>query len=199
MRFFILTIILSLLFVSQSLAISSINPDVMKEAQEYGILKTKNSLQEFLVPWTSYEEQAVKLDDTAERSYLYTPFLLIAADARSKSLNGRSIDMAGSEGMLENYSGLLSFSTVLFGKDQDFAKNSYVVIKQNKNVTKAYQIIVPSESERIVPDQGISWFKAQCYFYFHEEDILPEYPLILSIMTNDQQEHNFYFDVMKIK
>jgi len=199
MRFFALTVIFSLLFASQTLAMSSINLEVIKEAQDYGKLKMKNSLQDFLLPWMSYEEQAIKLNDTAERSYLYTYFLLIAADAREKSLNGRNITIVDSEGVLENYSGLLSFSTVLFGDKEDFAKDSSVVIKQDKNMVKAYQMIIPAEAEKVYRDKGQTAFTAQCYFYFSEKDILPEIPIILSIVTNDNKEHKFYFDPMKIK
>jgi hypothetical protein len=199
MRFFVLTVIFSLLFVTQTLAITSINLEVIKEAQDYGKLKMKNPLQDFLLPWMSYEEKAIKLNDTAERSYLYTSFLLIAADAREKSLNGRDITIVDSEGVLEDYSGLLSFSAVLFGDKQDFAKDSSVVIKQDKNMIKAYQIITPSEGEKVYKDKGQTTFTAQCYFYFSDRDILPEIPIILSITTNDKKEHNFYFDLTKIK
>ena len=199
MKFFILTVIFSLLLVSQTLAITPINLEVIKEAQDYGKLKMKSPLQDFLLPWMSYEEKAIRLNDTAERSYLYTSFLLIAADAREKSLNGRNVAIVDSEGVLEDYSGLLTFSTVLFGDKQDFAKDSSAVIKQDKNMVKAYQMITPAEGEKVYKDKGQTMFTAQCYFYFSNKDLLPENPIILSITTNDQKEHNFYFDLTKIK
>lgn len=199
MRLFILTVIFSLLLASQTLAITPINLEVIKEAQDYGKLKMKSPLQDFLLPWMSYEEKAIRLNDTAERSYLYTSFLLIAADAREKSLNGRNVAIVDSEGVLEDYSGLLTFSTVLFGDKQDFAKDSSAVIKQDKNMVKAYQMITPAEGEKVYKDKGQTMFTAQCYFYFSNKDLLPENPIILSITTNDQKEHNFYFDLTKIK
>lgn len=199
MRFFILTVIFSLLLVSQTLAITSINLEAIKEAQDYGKLRMKNPLQDFLLPWMSYEEKAIKLNNTAERSYLYTSYLLIAADAREKSLNGRNITIVDSEGVLEDYSGLLIFSTVLFGDKQDFAKDSIAVIRQDKNMVKPYQMIAPAEAEEVYKDKGQTAFTAQCYFYFSNSDLLPETPIILSITTNDKKEHNFYFDLKKIK
>ncbi len=199
MKFFVLTVIFSLLLVSQTLAISSINLEVIKEAQDYGKLKAKSPMQDFLLPWTSYEEKAIKLNNTAERSYLYTSFLLIAADAKERSLNDHNISIMDSEGVLEDYSGLLSFSTVLFGDKEDFAKDSSVVIKQDKNVVKAYQMITPAQGEKVYRDKGQTTFTAQCYFYFLDKEILPDIPIILSITTNDKKEHNFYFDQMKIK
>ncbi|MDF2636070.1 MAG: hypothetical protein K0R78_2944 [Pelosinus sp.] len=199
MKFFVLTVIFSLLLVSQTLAISSINLEVIKEAQDYGKLKAKSPMQDFLLPWTSYEEKAIKLNNTAERSYLYTSFLLIAADAKKRSLNDHNISIMDSEGVLEDYSGLLSFSTVLFGDKEDFVKDSSVVIKQDKNVVKAYQMITPAQGEKVYRDKGQTTFTAQCYFYFLDKEILPDIPIILSITTNDKKEHNFYFDQMKIK
>jgi hypothetical protein len=199
MRFIVLTIIFSVLFVTQTLAISSINLDVIKEAQDYGNLRNKDSLQEFLLPWISYEEKAEKLNGTTERSYLYTSYLLIATDAREKSLNGHDIAILDSEEVLENYSGLLSFSTVLFGEKEDFAKDASVIVKQDNNVIKAYQMIIPAEGEKVHLDKGQTIFNAQCYFYFFEKDIVPDLPIILSVRTTDQKEHNFYFDLEKIK
>jgi hypothetical protein len=199
MKIFVLTVTFFFLLVNQTLAITSINLEVIKEAQDYGKLKMKDSLQDFLLPWMSYEEKAVQLNNAAERSYLYTSFLLIATDARDKSLNGHDITITDSEGVLEDYSGLLSFSTVLFGDKLDFAKDSNAVIKQDKNIIKAYQIIAPSQGEKVYKDKGQTTFTAQCYFYFSDRDILPDIPLILSITTNDKKEHNFYFDMTKIK
>lgn len=202
MRVIVLTVIFSLLFITQTtqtLAISPINLDVIKEAQDYGKLKDKDSSQEFLLPWMSYEEQAIKLNSSTERSYLYTSFLLIAADAREKSLNGQNISILDSEGVLENYSGLLSFSTVLFGEKEDFAKDSSVVVKQDKNIIKAYQMIIPVKGDKMYINKGQTTFNAHCYFYFLEKEIISDLPIVLSVTTNDHKEHNFYFDLAKIK
>jgi hypothetical protein len=198
-RSFMITMIFSLLLASQTLAMSPINLEAIKEAQDYGKLQSKNQLQDFLLPWISYEEKAIKLDDTAERSYLYTSFLLIAQDAREKSLNNRNVTILDGEGIVTDYSGLVSFSTVLFGDKQDFVKNTSVIVKQDNNEVKAYQIIMPSDAEAVLTDRGQTGFTAQCYFYFLEKDIRPDIPIILFITTNDKKEHSFYFDVSKIK
>jgi hypothetical protein len=198
-RIFSLIVILFCLLVSQAFAISPINLEVIKEAQEYGKTQAQSQLKDFLLPWMSYEEKAVKLDDTAERSYLYTSFLLMATDAREKSLNGHVVKILDSENILSDYSGLLSFSTVLYGDKQDFMKSASVTLKQDKKVVKAYQVIVPPNAEKISMDGEQNGFTVQCYFYFLEKDIRSNNPIILSITTNDKKEHNFYFDMAKIK
>jgi len=196
---FMLTIIFSLLLVSQTLAISPINLEVIKEAQDYGKLQARNQLKDFLLPWMSYEEKAIKLDDSAERSYLYSSFLLIARNAREQSLNNHNVTTLDGEEILTDYSGLLSFSTILFGDNQDFVKNTSVVLKQDNNEFKAYQIIIPSDIEIVSMNKGQTGFIAQCYFYFLEKDIRPDIPIILFITTDDKKEHRFYFDMAKIK
>ena len=199
MRIVGLTVVLFLLLVSQAFAISPISRAVIKEAQDYGKVNAQNQFKDFLLPWISYEEKAAKLDNSAEHSYLYTAFLLIANDAREKSLSGHVVNILDSEGILADYSGLLSFSTVLYGDKQNFMKSAKVVLKQNKKVLKAYQVIVPPNGEKISRDGGQPQFIAQCYFYFLEKEIISNTPIILSITTNDKKEHSFYFDMEKIK
>lgn len=199
MRSFMITIIFSLVLVSQTLAISPINLEVIKEAQNYGKLHAENQLQDFLLPWMSYEEKAIILDNTAERSYLYTSFLLVARNARELSLNNQNVTIADGEGILTDYSGLLSFSTILFGEKPDFIRNSSIVLKQDNQEIMAYQSIIPADAEIVSADKAKIGFTAQCYFYFLEKDIRPDLPVILFITTNDKKVHSFYFDMIKIK
>ena len=194
-----LTCALLLLLVSHAGAISSINTGVIKEAQNYGEINAQHHLKNFLLPWISYEEQAENLNDTAEHAYLYTSFLLIATDAREKSLNGQSVSILDSERVVADYTDILSFSIVLFGEKQDFAKNARVVLKQDKNVIKSYQVNIPLNAERITKDTGQTLFKAQCYAYFLEKDIELMTPVKLFITTNGNIHHSFYFNLAKIK
>ncbi len=199
MRIFSLTCTFLILFVSNTLAISSVQIEGIKEAQEYGKSKMQEASNEFLMPWTSYEEKAVTLNDTAEHAYLYTTFLLMAADAREKNLKGQSVNITDSDRILADYTDSLSFSVVLFADKPDFAQNAKVVIKQGKNLIKAYQINIPPTAENISKDVAQPAFKTQCFFYFSEKDIKLDAPIILSITTNDKREHSFYFDMAKIK
>lgn len=194
-----LTCAFLLLFVSQVWAVSSINVETIKEAQDYGKMKAQYHLKEFLLPWISYEEKAVNLDDTAEHAYLYTAFLLMATDAREKTLNGQNVSLLDSERILADYTELLSFSMVLFGDKEDFIKNAHVVLKQGKKVIKAYQVNIPLSAENITKDEGQPLFKGQCYFYFLEKDIQLEAPIVLSVTTSDKKQHSFYFDMSKTK
>ncbi|WP_378952105.1 hypothetical protein [Pelosinus sp. sgz500959] len=188
-----------LLSVNPVLAISSIDVNVIREAQSYGKIKAQDQLKDFLLPWISYEEKAVKLDETAEHAYLYTAFLLMATDSREKSLNGQSVSLLDSERILADYTNLLSFSVALFGEKQDFAQNANVILKQNNKIIKAYQVNIPVDAEKISKDEIPSVYKGQCYFYFVEKDIDLDSPISLVISTSDKKEHIFYFDMAKIR
>lgn len=188
-----------LLFVNPVLAISSIDTEVIKEAQNYGKSMQHQPLKDFLRPWISYEEKATNLNDSAEHAYLYTTYLLLATDAREKSLKGQTITYSDSQRILTDYTELLSFSIVLFGEKQDFAQNADVVIKQGNKKIKAYQVNMPANAERVSNDGGQSLFEAQCYCYFSEKKIQLNSPLTLLITTSDKKKHLFYFDIRKIK
>ena len=194
-----LTCAFLVLLVGHVLAMSSIDAQTIKEAQDYGKSNAQHQLQDFLLPWISYEEQAVKLNDTAEHAYLYTPFLLMATDAREKSLNGQSVSLLDSQKVVADYTDLLSFSIILFGEQQDFMQNARLILKQDTKVIKAYQVNLPQNSEGIANDEGQPLFKAQCYLYFLEKDIELDEPVTLFIITSDNKEHYFYFDLVKIR
>lgn len=194
-----LTCAFLVLFSSQVWAVSSIDIQTIREAQDYGRVKAQNRLKEFLLPWVSYEEKATTLDDTVEHSYLYTSFLLMATDARERTLNSQTVSIMDSERVLADYMDLLSFSTVLFGTKEDFVKNAQVVLIQDKKTITAYQINIPPVAENITKDGGQPFFKGQCYFYFLEKNIKLDSPVVLLVTTSDKKEHSFYFDMTKIK
>lgn len=194
-----LTCAFLVLFISQVFAVSSITVETIKDAQDYGKINAQLHWEEFLLPWISYEEKAVNLDETAEHAYLYTAFLLMATDAREKTLNEQNVSLFDSERILTDYTELLSFSMVLFGDKEDFMKNAHVVLKQGKKMIKAYQVNIPLSTENIAKDGGQPVFKGQCYFYFLEKEIQLDKPIILAITTRDKKQHSFYFDMPKIK
>jgi len=194
-----LTCAFLVLFIGHVFAISVVNIEVVKEAQDYGKNNAQSHLQDFLLPWISYEEKAVTLNETAEHAYLYTSFLLIATDARDKSVQGQGISLLDGEKVMTDYADSLTFSVVLFGDKPDFAQNMSAVLKQDKKAIRAYQMNVPQNAEMISKDSKQPLYKAQCYFYFFEKDIISDIPVTLSLTTSDRKHHHFYFDMEKIK
>lgn len=196
----ILCCILSLLVLvnSSAYAIAPISAETIRQAQDYGVQQAQETLPEFLQPWISYEEKAAQLNETTERAYLYTTYLLLATDAREKRSNGKPILTSDSERIITDYSGMLSFSVILFSKEPTFIHNTIAVLKQGKKTIKAYQMTIPSEAESVTGLAG-RVFKAQSYFYFSDNDLDLSTPIILVVTTNDKSDHKFYFDLAKIR
>ena len=198
MRFIFVIMIVLFAFANQALAISPINIDSIKAAHNYGKVNSQLSLEEFLQPWISYEEKAAALSSNSEHAYLYTPFLLLATDSREKQLNGKNATLEDSERILSDYAGTLSLSVFLIGEDKNFNQNCTVIIKQDKKTVKPYQVIIPIELQA-VPGTPPGLFGIQCYFYFFEKELQMTKPIHLIVITGDKKEHNFYFDLDKIR
>lgn len=199
MRTICLVLSLVLVLSSQVSAVSSINLDVIKQAQSYGTSKAQADYSTFLAPWMSFEERAPKLDEFAERAYLYTPFLLIAIDARDKVSRGEKVEVEDSNKTLQDYSGYIIFSAVLFGGDASFAQGASAMVKQDKKVIKVTQATIPDEAVKTAGPGGKSLYMAQCYFYFKEKELFMNNPGMLVVSTQDKREHRFYFNIPQIK
>lgn len=108
---------------------------MIKEARIYGKIHSTSNFTTFVLPWTAYEENAQKLDDTNEHSYLYTPFLLIATDTREKTLASQTTKAADINKILDQYSGYITFETVLYGSaPQVFEKIKCILIQDGNTI-----------------------------------------------------------------
>lgn len=181
-----------------SSAISLINRDVILEAQEYGIQRQQLPLTEFLHPWIVYEEHATILNETTERAYLYTPFLLLANDARDKARSKKTVQLADSEQILADYAGCLVFSITINGKNENFNDGIQAVIKQDKKNIKPYHAVIKSPVKTPwFPNEP--QFTAHTHFYFYDKQLQLNKPITLVLTTKDKQERRFYFDLAKFK
>lgn len=201
MRLTTLLLALLLVLTGPCLAIEPSTAATLKKAQEYGISKANVPYQEFAESWMVYEEHAEILNDTAERAYVFTPFLLVANDARGKVINGEKIVLADSESVLRDYAGCLVFSVVLFSDTPNFMKNMSCTLQQGgkHTIIKSYHISVPAEAMESPWHPKHPKYMGQCYFYYKEKDIKPDKPAILTVHSQDNVKHRFYFDLVKIR
>ena len=178
-------------------AVALINKTVILEAQDYGIKRSQQPLTEFLRPWLAYEEQAAIINETTERAYLYSPFLLIAYDARDKAINKNPVQLADSEKILADYAGCMVFSVTLTGNPENFSDTIQFIIKQDKKIIKPYHAVTnpPVKTSGSANQQVIAY----SYVYFHERDVSMEKPVMLVASAQDKQEHRFYFDLPSFK
>ena len=198
MRILTLVCLLMICLVNTTFAIAPLNETTIKQAQLYGSSQSKSELLFFLKPWLSYEEKAEQLNEKAETAYMYTPFLLIAMDAREKKLHNQPILIEDSENIITNYLGTLSFSVKLYGNTDNFSNNTIALLKQNGNLIKAWSIAVPDKAEAAYNHEKYKYM-VQGYFYFNEKELTAKEPVTLVILTGDKKRHSFYFDIDKIK
>lgn len=194
-----LAIIFLIILSSQTFAISPVNIDLISQAQIYGETHAQDIWNDFAVSWGSFEENAGKLDDTAEIAYLYTPFLLIAADAKEKALTKQNVVKSDAEKMISDYQGFLVFSVKLFGNAKDFAQGCTAQIKQGKKIVQVYQNTIPSVATETTWKPKEPLYFSQCYFYFFDKEIDLNKPIYLEIIKQDKMESSFYFDLSRIK
>lgn len=179
-------------------ALSLVNKEVILEAQAYGVKSKQLALTDFLAPWLAYEEKAPILNETTEKAYLYTPFLLIANDARDKTRSKQPVELADSEKILADYAGCLVFSIIINGNSSNFTDGVQVVLKQEKKVIKPYHAVANQPVKTPwFPDEP--QYAAHSHFYFPDKDILLNKPITLIVTTKDKQERRFYFDLPNFK
>lgn len=179
-------------------AIALIKREVILDAQEYGVKHKQMALTEFLQPWLVYEEHATILNETTERAYLYTPYLLLANDARDKARGKQPVELADSEKILSDYAGCLVFSITLNGSTENFTDGIRVVINQDKKVIKPYHAVTnPPVKTPSFP--GEPQFSTHSYFYFRDQDLNTTKPVILVATTKDKSEHRFNFNLPNFK
>jgi hypothetical protein len=194
----ILSLIILLSIPLSTNAIALVNRDVILEAQEYGTKHKQLALTDFLQPWLAYEEQASVINEKTERAYLYTPFLLLANDARDKARNNQPVQLADSEKILADYAGCLVFSLTINGNSENFSNGMQVMIKQDKKIIKPYHSLVNAPAKTSW-SSGEPQFINYSYFYFHEQEVILNKPITLTVTTKDKQEHRFYFNLPSFK
>lgn len=195
-RCWILCILFLLCMQGAAGAVEKISGDAVAKAQQYGIIYAKKSTQDFLKPWTAYEQGAMTITEQAERAYIYTPYLLIASDARERQNSGKMITLADSKNLLKDYAKTLTFQVVLYGTTSTFANGVDAEITQGSTVKKAYQKIVPDKASALSDKKQYS---VKCYFYFDEKDIDLTAPITLNVVKKGEFKKKFYFSLGKIQ
>jgi hypothetical protein len=180
-------------------AMQTLSAGMIKEAQVYGIEYSKGPAADFLFPWMAYEERMRRINERTERVYLYTPYLLVAANARESSLKGLAPRLADAEKILSDYAGFLTFEAILYGTSVDAGDQAKAVLKQGKKTVKHYQLRVSSELEEIDAVKGSALYRNRFYVYFSDREFNLSKPVKLIITTGDKKEHHFTFDLSKLK
>lgn len=191
-----ISFLLLLLLSKQALAISTINTLVIQDAQEYGRRRAYETYSTFLKPWTSFEEKAQILSELTEQAYIFTPYVLVATDARERVLSNVPILVENSEKALAQYDGYLVFSIKLYAQDASAFANLSASLNQNQQVIPVYYISPSSKRQMKINGKPIA--NAQFYLYFVDKAIQRNQPLVLLVSDGAHQTRSFFFDLSKM-
>lgn len=189
-------ILLIFLLISPVSAVAPISGETIHDAHVYGAEKRQTPLREFLLPWTAYEEKAVKTGDGADHAIVYTPFLLIANNSRDKARAGLTMDMADTEKVLADYAGYYTFTIVIH---DEVKKISSVVLEQGKKIVSASDFIIDKPELLNVKANEKPRYITRIYIYFSTKDIVANQPLFLKVDGSKKEKYSFYFNLPKLK
>lgn len=181
-------------------AVAPVNANTITAALAYGKNKAGVPLNVFFQPWTVYEERSDKLDETAERACFFTPFLLIAADARDRAVSGAPVTQTDVERILSDYNGYVIFAVTLYGRDAKFAGKLTASLRQEKATIRARLVNSPPLAEIVSSTRGGDGiYEAQCFVYFLTKEVAADKPATLLIATGDRRQRSFYFQLSNYK
>ncbi|MDR7865667.1 MAG: hypothetical protein RIN56_02555 [Sporomusaceae bacterium] len=186
MRVVALWFAIMLLLTGPVLAVAPVNEATIAAAQDYGRSKADMPLTLFLQPWTAYEEKADRLDDTAERACLYTPFLLLAADARDRTAAGDAVTAADAGKVLTDYNGYVIFGVTLSGLRADFAGNVSANLRQGRKSLRPKMVRAQAAAT-----EAAGGYQAQVYFYFASRGVATDKAARLTVSAADGRQRVF--------
>ena len=130
-----------LLYAGRVDALAPMNKNAIKEAQEYGIMRYQEDIPDFAKPWCVYEETSKALDLLGERVYVYTPYYLVALNARERLISSQTINVVDGEMIVQEFSDILPVCVVAYIEDAEKLKNKIsAYIRQGEKTTDAYEV-----------------------------------------------------------
>ena len=188
MRGVALILAVALLASGPALAVAPVNAASVKAAQSYGRARANVPMDAFLQPWTVYEEKAARLDDTAERACVYTPFLLIAADARDRTAAGGTVGAADADKVLGDYDGYVIFGVTLAGTQAaDLADKYTATLRQGRKHLKPSLV----NALQTPAADGSTSYQVQVFFYFPSGDVVLDRTATLAVAAADGRQRYF--------
>lgn len=180
-------------------AMSLVNSDMIRDAQRYGQRFYEQETDTFLMPWTVFEEKAIRIDEYTERAYLYTPYLLIALHAKDSMIQGTLPRLTDSEKILTDYNGFLTFELILYSTAIDLSNGMEASLTQAKRTINQVQIAIPAAPEAVQGLKGETIYRTQCYLYFADRGIAYLKPVRLVVRAGDKRERCFNFNLSKMR
>ena len=143
MKRILLLIFVALLYCNSVQAYAHMNEKMIEMAQEYGIMNYQKELPDFAKSWVIYEENTKTLDVMSERAYVYTPYYLVAVNARERLLSSQPITVSDGKLIIDAFNGILPVCVVLYLKDtKDLDLDLVALLRQKGKLLEAYSMQV---------------------------------------------------------
>ena len=124
-------------------AVYSMDEANVKNAQEYGIMRYQEEIPVFAKHWRIFEESSKALDESSERAYIYTPYYLVALNARERLLASQPINLIDGQIALEAYHGSLPVCVVLYLENiDDLNSKTKAFLSQSSGDAYSYDTVV---------------------------------------------------------
>ena len=150
-----------LLFSNDVSAYTQMTEQAIERAQEYGIMNYQKEIHDFAKAWVTYEEQSKALDTSGERAYIYTPYYLVAINARERLLAGQPINPEDGHIIINAFKGALPVNIVLHLENVDNIKEDLIAILQQRNHSvEAYALeiqhikVIKTKTIKVLVKQG---------------------------------------------
>jgi hypothetical protein len=141
MKNLFLALFLLLFCAGQVDALAPMNKNTIKEAQEYGIMRYQEDIPDFAKPWCVYEETSKALDLSGERVYVYTPYYLVALNARERLISSQTINIVDGEMIVQEFGDILPVCVVVYIEDAEKVKSKIsAFIRQGEKTAAAYEV-----------------------------------------------------------
>ena len=139
MKKVLLLLCLGLFFCSNVNAYVKMDDKAIERAQEYGIMNYQKDLPVFATPWVVHEEKSKSLDEFGEKIYMYTPYYLVAVNARERLLASQTINVIDGNMIIDAFGDALPVCVVLYVKDvTDIQDNVVALMRQKGELLEAY-------------------------------------------------------------
>jgi hypothetical protein len=149
-----------------------------------------------MAPWTAFEERAEKLSEYTDHAHIFTPYILVASNAREKAINNQPFLLEESEKALGQYDGYLVFSVTLHSQKPSALAKLNAKLVQDKQTLTAYYVSPSTNAQYNFNGKVLT--SSQFYVYFIDRTILRNRPVLLVLTDAAKQNRSFFFDLEKI-
>ena len=127
-------------FMGTVQAMMPITAETVQAAQQYGVSQKNVSTEELLTRWTVADRKQTNKFGSRERIVVYTPYVVAAVDAQSKTVNGQKVNVDSGLTLAKEYNDILALGVIIDSSFQVEPKYLKAYITQGRQVLMPYNV-----------------------------------------------------------